>query len=292
MKNTSRSVNFNAGAPWGVSVASTDGTDRMQTIGAGPARCDKIKGLPVTIRFPRNGFITRIVYNSNGCTDGVVVIYDSVAKVPHQLRQYNWNNGHPIAGQHVTWDIAGLGHGVRPGDRVGTSASGVAALFGVLRADEINDRDPDRKIEHALQVSMPRKPGSLNMLSRKVVLPAVSGDGSMFQDGYNQGNIPYGALLALLPETKGGPNLDKLGLSMRGRRLAEAIRDYGLYAVDGADAVAIRTDQYVQNTDELKQAMKAIYPYIRMVTNNDVLGSAVAGGGTPLAPNCAFDSAN
>ncbi len=127
------------------------------------------------------------------------------------------------------------------------------------------------------------------MLSREVVLPAVTGDGSMFMEGHNLGNIPYGGLMALLPSTKGGPDLDKLGLSARGKRLAETVRDYGIYAVDGANCAAIRADQYVINPGELVAALSAIYPYIRMVLNNDVLGSPTAGGGNPRAPNCAFD---
>lgn len=292
LKNTSRNVNINVGAPWGVSVAYTDSTDRIKTIGAGPKNCDAVKGLPVDIRFPRNGFITKVVYNSNGCTDGVAVIYDSVAGVPHQIRQYNWNNGNPIGGQHVTWNIKGLGHGTKMGERLGTSASGVAALFGVLRGEEINDPDPDRKIEHAIQISLPGKPGSLNMMGQNVVLPAVSRDKYCSTAGYCAGGIPYGALMALLPESKGGPDLSKLGLTMRGKRLAEAIRNYGLYTVDTAGAVAIRADQYVANVAELKADLAKIYPYIRRVMNNDVLNSSTAGGGTALAPNCAFDSGN
>ncbi|MBK8210799.1 MAG: hypothetical protein IPK78_13360 [Rhodospirillales bacterium] len=96
--------------------------------------------------------------------------------------------------------------------------------------------------------------------------------------------------MALLPTSKGGPNLDSLGLTPRGKQLAAAVRDYGIYAVDGSDCVAIRADQYVANTSELKTALSKIYPYMRMVLNNDVLGSTVAGGGTGIAPNCAFDA--
>jgi hypothetical protein len=238
---------------------------------------------------PREGFITPVKMNSSGCTDGVVVLYDRVERVPHQLRQYNWNGGRPVAGQYKTWSITGLGHGTRPGDRVGTSASGVAALFGVLRGDEINN--PAKKVEHALQMILPAKPGQCAMMmSRQVVLPAVSGDGFMYDGGNNQGSIPYGALMALPPTGKGGPDINKLGLSARGRRIAEAARDYGIYAVDVGACPAIRADQHVQNTGELTAALSKIYPYIRMVMNNNVLGSSTAGGGSGLAPNCANDA--
>jgi hypothetical protein len=282
-------ININVGAPWGVSVASADATDPLRTVGAINRICDRIEGLPKTIRMPREGFVTKVKLNSNGCTDGVVVLYDRVQKVPHQLRQYNWNAGKPLAGQYKTWDINGLGHGVRLGDRVGTSASGVAALFGVLRGDEIND--PKKKVEHALQMILPALPSHCAMmLSREIVLPAVSGDGFMNRPGNNLGNIPYGALMALPPPAKGGPDIDGLGLSARGKRLAEAVRDYGIYAVDAGHCPALRADQYVQNTGELTAALSKIYPYIRRVLNNNVLGSPTTGGGTALAPNCANDA--
>jgi hypothetical protein len=261
----------------------------LRTVGAVSLKCDNVQGLPKTIRMPREGFITKVQLNSSGCTDGVVVLYDQVQRVPHQLRQYNWNNGRPVAGQYKTWNIMGLGHGTRPGERLGTSASGVAALFGVLRGQEIND--PAKKVEHALQMILPRTPSHCAMmLSRQIVLPAVSGDGSMNSAGHNLGNIPYGALMALPPPSKGGPDLGALGLSARGKRLAEAVRDYGIYAVDGGNCPALRADQHVQNTGELKAALAKIYPHIRMVLNNNVLGSPVAGGGTGLAPNCANDA--
>lgn len=289
LQNPSQSININVGAPWGVSVATTEASDPLYTIGVASLKCDQIQGFPREIKLPREGLITPIKLSRSGCTDGVVVIYDRDHQIPHQIRQYNWNDGSPLGGQYKTWDMRGLGHGTHPGDRIGTSASGVAALFGVLRGDEIND--PNKKVEHALQMGLPRKPGHCAMmLSREVVLPAVSGDRSMFADGNNLGSIPYGGLMALLPTTKGGPDLDSLGLTARGKRLAEAVRDYGIYAVDGADCVGIRTDQYVANPSELKEALSSIYPYIRMVLNNDVLGSPTAGGGNPRALNCAFDT--
>ena len=286
LKNTGRSININVGAPWGVSVAKTDASDPLRTIGAVSLKCNKVDGFPKTIRMPKEGFPIKV---SNGCTDGVVVIYDGVQKVPHQIRQYNWNGGKPLGGQYKTWSINGLGHGTRPGDRLGTSASGVAALFGVLRGDEINN--PSKKVEHALQMALPRKPSQCAMLlSRQVVLPAVGGDGSMNSPGNNLGNIPYGALMALPPPAKGGPNLDALGLSARGKRLAEAVRDYGIYVVDGGACNAMRADQHVANTSELKAALHKIYPQMRMILNNDVLHSPTAGGGSGLASNCANDA--
>ena len=282
-------ITINVGAPWGVSVAATDGSDPMRTVGAVSLKCDRAQGLPKTIRMPREGFITPVKLNGNGCTDGVVVLYDRVQRAPHQLRQYNWNGGRPVAGQYKTWSISGLGHGTRPGERLGTSASGVAALFGVLRGDEINN--PAKKVEHALQMILPSAPSHCAMMmSREIVLPATSGDSYMRNPGYNLGNIPYGALMALPPPGKGGPDINRLGLSARGKRLAEAVRDYGIYAVDTGACPALRADQHVGNTAELKAALSRIYPHIRRVLNNNVMGTPTAGGGAGIAPNCANDA--
>ena len=66
-----------------------------------------------------------------------------------------------------------------------------------------------------------------------------------------------------------------------------AIRDYGIYVVDGGKCNAIRADQYVRHKEELEAALKTIYPFVRMVLDNDVLGSPIAGAGKPRAPNCA-----
>lgn len=287
-----RTFAVNIGGPWGVSVADTSGSDPLKTIIGRSVGGERIEGLPVTIRIPKNGFKTRTGLNKSGNTDGVAVIYDRSTGRPHQLRQYNWNNGRPTAGQYKSWDIKGLGHGTRMGDRLGTSASGVAALFGVLRGHEINT--PGHKVQHALQIVLPRKHiprARCNiMLSREILLPAVSRDSSALQAGQNTGNIPYGALLALPPSV----NIAGLGLSEPGRRLAEAIQDYGIYVVDGGGCQngAIRADQHVNGSTLalLKRDIPKIHPHIRMILNNDVLGSPTAGGGAPRAPNCAFDA--
>ena len=278
-------LNVNAGAPWGTSVAETDTSDPLRVIGA-RATCDKVLGLPVSIRIPREGFQIPIQNNHSGCPDGVVVFFDRTINKPHQLRQYNWNGGRPTAGQYKTWDIRGLGHGTRSGERMGTSASGVAGLFGVLRGAEINAAG--HKIEHALRMGLPRKPGCKIMLSRSVVLPATTGDRNRSTSGYNTGSIPYGGLMALPPSV----NIAGMGLSEPGRRLAQAVQDYGVYALDGGgcSAGALEADQHVNGgvKDQLRNDIRKIYPRMRLVLNNNVLGSSTAGGGAPRGDNCAF----
>ena len=280
-------LNINVGVPFGTDLVETDTGDPIRTIGA-RAHCDNVVGLPISIRFPRTGYVTEVEHNHNGCPDGDVIFYDRVTGTPHHLRQYNWNGGRPTAGQHRTFNIRGLGHGTRPGERLGMAATGVAGMFGVARGHEFNQ--PGRKIEHALRMGLPRKPGCRIMLSRNFVLPATSGDRNRTSAGYNTGNIPYGGLMALPPSV----NIDSLGLSEPGRRLAEALQNYGIYAVDGGgcSAGAMETDQTLSDgvRSQMVRDMPKIYRHMRLVLNNDVLGNPVAGGGTPLARNCAFDA--
>jgi hypothetical protein len=88
-------------------------------------------------------------------------------------------------------------------------------------------------------------------------------------------------------------NIANLGLSEPGRRLAQAIQNYGMYASDGSgcSAGAIEADQSVSASvkTQLRNDIRKIYPHVRMVLNNSQ-SSSVAGGGSPLGPNCAFDS--
>ena len=287
-------LNINPGNPSGTSVLEVSAADPWRVVN-GAAACDRIVRMPVTIRLPAAGFLNNAVRPDGGCADNEVVIFDRGLPgvqdgVVHQLRQYQWNNGQPIAQRYDTWDIRGLGHGTVPGDMPGAAASGVAGLFGILRGHEINT--PGYKITHALHIGLPRKSGTgCNvMLSREFVLPATSRDKSYNQAGNNTGTIPYGALLALKPTI----DIRSLGLTEYGLRLAEAIQNYGMYALNGGgcNAPAIDADQHV--TYEVRRILRSdirkIYPHVRMILNNDVLGSPVVGGGTPRAANCAFDA--
>lgn len=279
---------FNVGGPWGVDVAATGNSDVVRRVNGRAVRAnDPVIGLPANVRLPRNGLITSISTNQSGNYDGVAVIHDRVAGTTHEFYQYAWNNGNPAASIHRQWDIRGLGHGTSPGQRIGVSASGVAMMFGLLRGDEINTSG--RRIEHALQIVIPAQPNCNIMLSRDIQPPATTRDGHALQGGNNTGNIPYGALLALPRNV----DIAGLGLSEPGRRLAQAIQSYGIYVVDtgGCGNGAVRTDQFVNSSvlNQLRADVPKIYRQIRMVINNN-LSNPVAGGGTPLAPNCAFDA--
>jgi hypothetical protein len=280
-----RSLAISGGRPGSMAVARADGMDPLGTVrplaGCGPA-----SGLPFTLRLPRAG-VPLPGGGLGSCPDQPAIVYDATVGKAHQFGQFRWSGGPPSARIHRAWDIDGLGHGVYPGQRLGLSASGVAGLFGLLRSHEIDT--PGRPIEHARQMMLPRRAGCRVMLSSEVVLPAVARD-AVIPPGSNTGHIPYGALLAL-PR---GTDLAALRLSEPGRRLAAAIRDYGIYAVDGGgcEQGVLRGDSTIRPATLalLNADIPKLYPLIRMVLNNDVLADPIAGGGRPIAPNCAVDA--
>ena len=280
-------ININNGTPFGTDVFTVGSTDPIKRINP-RAICDNVQNLPISLRMPAGGTNSVLSNNGAGCPDGDLVVYDRVTGSAHHLRQFLWNNGSPVAGQYRAFDVRGLGHGTRPYDRLGMAATGVAGLFGVLRGFELNT--PGHKIEHALRMGIPRKPGCNIMLSRQIVLPAIAGDRSASNAGYNTGNIPYGGLMAI-PRTI---NVAALGLSETGTRLARAVQQYGIYVGDGGGCAApgLEADQFVTlaNRRSLRADILKFYPLMRLVMNNDVLGSPIAGGGAPIGDNCAFDA--
>ena len=309
-----RQLNINVGnRPHGLYMIDADKDGPLLTVNGRAAA--GTQGLPVTMRFPAGG----VDIDFPAYFDGNIVVYDRTLGVFNHLRVYAWNDGKPVAMQYRRYAPDIVGHGSKLGERIGTSASGVAAPFGILRGWEV--KKEGHPIGHALQMVLPRLPeNSTMMLSREVWWPAVSMDGSAYREpSHNTGSIPYGSLWAVPPISNGGPDLDGLGLSEKGKRLAEAIRDYGIYVVDGGAAPSIRADQDFSEAlrSELTQATRKIYPHLRMVLNSVpeegkvkfrvgdrmttptggpnkqiIPGEFPAGGGTPLAPSMALPSRN
>lgn len=277
------SFGINVGAPWGNYAIQLTDAGEMVTVNKKESRAS---GLPVTIRMPIGGVTLE---NPGNAPDNQFVLWDMPTRKMHHFRGYEWAGGRPVASQYRQYEYNSLGHGTRMGERIGTSASGVAAPFGILRGEEANT--PGHPIQHALQMIAPRKPGCFNLLSKEVILPAVSMDGNADEAPYNHGKLPYGTLLAIPPESKGGPKLESLGLSESGLRLASAVRDYGIYLVDGGGCgPAIRADQKVDKRLFMSDIPK-FYRHIRIVSNSEWNRSHIAtGGGEPIAPNCAFDA--
>lgn len=320
---TATGLNINVGyTPWGCGVWEAKPDDPLFTVGFFKGDDGSRPGdFPVTCRLPLDMVMLQ-KRNRSGNFDGVLVVYDRAADTIHHFRQFNWNtesptpDAKPTASAHKTWSIRGRGHNERLGEAVGTSASGVAAMFGILRGWEV--KAAGHPISHALQMVLPSRPGDFApMLGREVWWPAVSMDGFSYRNAEtNVGPIAYGSLWAIPPVEKGGPDLAALGLSEAGLRLAECIRDYGIYAVDTGQSPSLRADQEFDETlrNELRAQSALFYKYIRLVENSVpeegkirfnvgdsrtnptggsnrqlVPGGFPAGGGQPLAPNTAID---
>lgn len=267
---------------WGTRVTDVKETDPLVTV-----RWDNQyggKNLPVTLRVPRG-------FSGGDTADAGAVVYDRGTETLHEFYRLHLKGGALTASIHSPVSAKSIGHG-GPGlpSRPGVTATGIMYFFGLLRGHETNA--PGYRIQHALHIALPRRPDHLAMmLSREIRWPATSGDGSMNQANNNMGHIPYGALLAIPPVAKGGPDLEALGLSEPGKRVAHALRDYGMYVTDGARNPAMRGDQFVSEAvkAQIMRDLHTLYRHVRMVENNrpDQLAS---GGGAPLAPNCAFDA--
>ncbi len=264
--------NINSDNGWGTNLYLSTPADPLTTVTqAGSYN----SGLPVTLRVP-------VGADNSDKTDSVVVVVDGATGIAHQFYQWRWNAGKPTAGVHRAWDTKGPGHGA---SRTGTSASGVAGMFGLLRGHEVNT--PGCKIEHALQLALDAKGTLAMMIANRFVWPAVSTDGFCRDPRLCRGSIPYGALFALSSAIA----IARLGLSEPGRRLAVALQNYGIYVVDNSLGPTIRGDQHIDPKIRLAMLkdMKKLYPLLRMVLNNGADQTA-SGGGEPRARNCAYDS--
>ena len=306
-------MKFNYEHPYGAPYVAVDETDTVVTVPFSPGQITNPgPTLPVDVRIPR--FRWPVNPEPPGINpDGAVAIYDRTTGMIHNFYNYRYNDGSPVATIHRAHDIKGLGHGTRLGQLVGVTAAGMSINFGALQPWELEK--PGHKIGHALQILIPRhtRANQPQLISKKIQWPATMGDGASWRPDQNLGHIPYGGLMAIPTVDKGGPDLNELGLSPPGLRLAEALRDYGAYVIDGGQMPVIRTTEnfpqslYNQLHFTLSDDLKKIYREMRLVLNS-VEGATAemtsswpttgsigtptwpAGGGEPLAPNTAIDA--
>ncbi len=294
----------NAPTPWGAHFIRVSASDPMRTITRSTCTASS-SGIPVTFRFPAKWPISQDP--SLRCWDNVLMVYDASADTGIEFYRFDPINNQ--ASISKPFNLRGSGQGVKLGDRIGSSASGMSVLNGALRAEEI--RTPGLPIRHSHHVAVPRRPDQGNhVLSKGIQWPATSGDYTSAYANENLGPIPYGGLLAIPPESKGGPNLDSLGLSEPGRRLAQSFRDYGVYVIDGAGQVTMRPSGDLGSLHTtMRDDFRKLWLHLRLVLNSVeganarvITGTTYshtgsigtpswpAGGGTPLAPNCAYDA--
>lgn len=159
----------------------------------------------------------------------------------------------------------------------GRRASMLPSFAGLIRTGEL----ANGRIPHALAVQVPP-----SLLREQVVWPAYAFDRN---NGYS-GVLPMGALLAIPPSV----DIDRLGLSPRGRTLARAAQDYGVYVVDrGGSGINFMAElgnpdirwERTANQAAWWQDIETIKNLLRRVSNNGP--TSIGGGGTlraPLAP--------
>lgn len=285
---------FNTKNGWAVAVAKSNGSHPLVTVTCSSTDINRNINFPYQLRIPE-GF--PISVNVPETSDGQIVIYDETTGYTHEFYKFKWKNGNPTADIHRTDDpnislnpanptsvktisdqniISGKGHGTTPGQIVGTRAIGTACLAGLLRTFEMTE--PNTYPQHAIALELAY--GQLHAVT--VQWPAVTKDYTAYQ---NTGNIPYGALVALPPHSKGGPDLSTLGLTDAGMRIAKSLVYYGGIVTDRrGDAAGIEGDQYIPNsvvTDVINDLQYKLIRHLRVVTNNTI-DQTVSGGGTSL----------
>lgn len=275
------SATINSRNGWGIYMGVADPSHPLVPITWAGGNWGGRQQFPFSLRVPPD-------FDPGNTVDAQSTIYDPATRTAHDF--YHWVAPN-TASLHHPEPLDGIGHGLLPdGSRNwAASASGVWGFFGVLRGFEVNT--PGYRIQHVTQMAISSKTTNrcAPQLSKEIVWPATSQDGGCTADPdvWCTGSIPYGSLFALPP----GIDVGGIGLSEPGQRLAHAFQDYGVYIVDNANCPAIRADQYVNDTviEQLRNDLSVIYPMMRRVLNNTQYQTA-SGGGTPRAPNCAFDA--
>lgn len=285
---------FNTKNGWAVAVTKSKETDPLVTVSCSSTDVNRNINFPYQLRIPE-GFPLSV--NVPETSDGQIIVFDEATGITHEFYKFKWNNGNPKADIHRTDDpnialnpanptkvkaipdqniINGLGHGTNPGQIVGTRAIGSACMAGLLRAHELTE--PDTYPQHALALEL-----AYGQLSATAVQwPAVTKDYTAYE---NTGNIPYGALVAIPPQSKGGPDLSTLGLSEEGMRIAKTLVYYGGIVTDrrGLNA-GIEGDQNIPNsvvTNVQNDLNNKLIRLLRVVTNN-TKEQTVSGGGVSL----------
>ena len=287
------------------------------------------RGFPLTTRIPSRADFPVGWRSIGDCQDGNAIVLDRTTGQVREFYEYDRSDTNNITASIVRgpYYLDGLGHGSELNEGVGTSAAGISLLGGAFRPWEV--MKPGHRIGHAFQMSVPANDRAaewagidVHVLGKDIQWPATRGDGSASNPENNLGPFAYGALLAIPPgpdcivngevHDRGGPDLTKMGLSEPGLRIAQAMRDYGVYLVDNAGGFNIRG---VSTAEELTGSVRTavmndltkICRELRLVKNS-VIGATArkrptwgqegfigtptwpAGGGEPLAPNTAIDA--
>jgi len=241
---------------------------------------------PGNIHFPANALITAI---TGSPIDRGIAIIDPDGVTVYELRGYNNTPATPQASGLRMYDANSRGYDLGSA-RYGFSASGVGNLFGLLRGFEFNDTATI--IRHVLQLALSYNADTEwtqdhggPILQGDYISPANGVDSRCNTDVDScTGNVKYGSRWAIPPESKGGPDLDSLGLTAREMQLAICLRDFGTIVIDGTDSAAMRCDQGWNSgvLVAVRDAMRELWPRLRRITNSTVITGDVIGGGTTI----------
>ncbi len=174
-------------------------------------------------------------------------------------------NGDIVCGMASYINALGEGTGWSNGRR----ASMLPSFAGLIRDGEINSGD----LRHALVCQMSRF-----ALMDAAMWPACAWD----TNSRYQGSLPMGALLAIPP----GVNVAALPLSAKGKILAKALQDFGVYVADrgGDGGMTILADLNAHDIRWSNQDgdLKVIKNLLQWVRNNSP--TSRGGGGKPWCP--------
>jgi hypothetical protein len=275
-------INWNNG--YGAQFYKNIASDPFKTVG--PRESNPFGDWPCpSLRMPTMNVL------SGDTNEAVVSLFDAVGdgNTIHEFYHFRWNGGVPLANGYRRYSVRGTGHPNGPGTaRVGTSASGFALSWGMVKGADLVGTAP---IMHSLCIILGAG-GShgTQQVSKVAVWPACCIDGYCSDGTSCLGTIPYGSLFGLPPTV----DINSLGLTAMGKRLAAAARDYGWYVNDTGATNLFRGDKDLTQslvTEAISQ-FKIIKPLMRRVLNNESTATQpiCSGGGTPIAPNGAFDA--
>lgn len=239
-----------------------------------------------------NGFTFRIPsgfgpsFNGPDGTDQTALFYQA----DHtwiDVWRFRWNGS--------AWEVGVDSNPHRIPDNSGAlspRSSSASSLWHQLTTVRLHEWQGSGRCEHALGIMLQGGTASNYQLGQVAVWPATSVDssaGSQPADG-----IKYGSWWVMPRPSEGGPAPETLGLGAAGSlawRLYEQARDYGWVVNDKSGGAAFRADQTCPDSmpNEWRAATAKLWQYMRQVTNVGATGSNPIGGGTALAPNCAFD---
>jgi hypothetical protein len=198
-------------------------------------------------------------------SDGQIAIFQPNGWVLDCYAAVVLANGDIVCGMASYVDARGEGTGWSNGRR----ASMLPSFAGLIRDGEIDSGD----IKHALVCQSSRL-----ILAEKALWPAYAWD----TNARYRGSLPMGALLAIPQATK----VDALPLTARGKVLARALQNYGVYVADrgGDGGITILAELGAKDIRWSGQDrdLGVIKQHLQWVSNSSPQNRG--GGGRPLRP--------